>query len=123
MVAIQYLLNQRIGAGLTTDGVFGPLTAGAVRNFQARSGLAVDGEVGVQTWGRLIAEVQRGSSGPAVAAVQHNLRYTYGYSLAVDGIFGPVTERAVQTFQRSFGIGVDGIVGPVTWHTLIVNEG
>jgi peptidoglycan hydrolase-like protein with peptidoglycan-binding domain len=124
VVAIQYLLNQRIGAGLATDGVFGPLTLRAVRNFQARFHLLVDGKVGPQTWTHLIIQVQRGSRGPAVAAVQHNLRFAYGFStLAVDGIFGPITQGAVRSFQSRFRIGVDGIVGPITWNTLVVHEG
>jgi peptidoglycan hydrolase-like protein with peptidoglycan-binding domain len=123
VAAIQYLLNQQIGAGLATDGIFGPATATAVRNFQARFGLPVDGKVGNQTWPRLIVQVQRGNSGPAVSGVQHNLRFSYGFtSLAVDGIFGPMTQPAVQGFQARFHIGVDGIVGPVTWNTLVVNE-
>jgi peptidoglycan hydrolase-like protein with peptidoglycan-binding domain len=122
--AIQYLLNARIGAGLATDGVFGPLTAAAVRKFQSRFGLQVDGVVGPQTWTHLIVQVQQGSRGSAVAAVQHNLRFGYGFTnVAVDGIFGPITAGAVRSFQARFKIGVDGIVGPVTWNTLVLHEG
>jgi peptidoglycan hydrolase-like protein with peptidoglycan-binding domain len=121
--AIQYLLNEQIGAGLATDGIFGPLTDAAVKAFQTDVGLAADGIVGPLTWPALIIEVQSGSEGPAVAAVQHNLRFAYGHThLAVDGIFGPKTEAAVKEFQTKFKLVVDGIVGPVTWNTLIVNE-
>ena len=121
--AIQYLLNQQIGAGLATDGIFGPKTEAAVRAFQAKVGLVADGIVGPKTWPVLIIEVQRGSEGPAVSAVQHNLRFAYGHSdLAVDGVFGPKTEAAVKEFQTKFKLAVDGIVGPITWNTLIVNE-
>lgn len=123
VIDIQQLLNQRIGAGLVVDGIFGPRTEEAVQRFQARVGILVDGKVGNQTWPRLIIQVQRGSRGPAVAAVQHNLRFAYGFrSLAVDGIFGPITQAAVQSFQARFHIGVDGIVGPITWNTLVVHE-
>ncbi|HEY2507918.1 MAG TPA: peptidoglycan-binding protein [Streptosporangiaceae bacterium] len=122
--AIQSLLNQQIGAGLATDSIFGPLTAAAVRNFQSRRGLLVDGKVGNQTWPALIIQVQRGSTGSAVRAVQHSLRFSYGFTtLAVDGIFGPLTQAAVRSFQARFKIGVDGIVGPITWNTLVVHEG
>jgi peptidoglycan hydrolase-like protein with peptidoglycan-binding domain len=34
--------------------------------------------------------------------------------IAVDGIFGPQTENAVESFQSSHGLTVDGIVGPQT---------
>ena len=124
VVAIQDLLNQRIGAGLAVDGVFGSKTFAAVEAFQRRFHLLVDGKVGNQTWSALIVQVRQGNSGPAVSAVQHNLRFAYGFtSLAVDGIFGPATNAAVRSFQTRFKIGVDGIVGPVTWNTLVVHEG
>ncbi|UWE03483.1 peptidoglycan-binding protein [Laceyella sacchari] len=35
-----------------------------------------------------------------------------------DGIYGPVTKRAVQAFQKARGLAVDGIVGPQTWGAL-----
>jgi peptidoglycan hydrolase-like protein with peptidoglycan-binding domain len=38
--------------------------------------------------------------------------------LKVDGIFGPNTETAIETFQDTNKIDVDGIVGPATWAAL-----
>jgi peptidoglycan hydrolase-like protein with peptidoglycan-binding domain len=35
-------------------------------------------------------------------------------NVAVDGVFGPETESAVQQFQESRGLAADGIVGPLT---------
>jgi peptidoglycan hydrolase-like protein with peptidoglycan-binding domain len=43
------------GYGLVGDGVFGPATYGAVRQFQTDNGLQVDGVVGPQTWDALLA--------------------------------------------------------------------
>jgi peptidoglycan hydrolase-like protein with peptidoglycan-binding domain len=38
--------------------------------------------------------------------------------VAVDGVFGPGTFRAVKRFQRAHGMTADGIVGPATWVAL-----
>ncbi|MEU6273033.1 peptidoglycan-binding domain-containing protein [Streptomyces populi] len=46
----QCYLNQAIGAGLDEDGVFGPVTKAATREFQQCAGIVVDGLVGAQTW-------------------------------------------------------------------------
>jgi len=37
-----------------------------------------------------------------------------GYKIAVDGLNGPVTKSAVQSFQKTFGLVVDGIPGKLT---------
>lgn len=41
--------------GITQDGDFGPVTNGAVRAFQRKNGLTVDGVVGPKTWAALLA--------------------------------------------------------------------
>jgi murein DD-endopeptidase MepM/ murein hydrolase activator NlpD len=58
------------------------------------------------------ALLREGDTGAAVAAVQRRL------AIAADGIFGPVTERSVLTFQRDRGIGATGVVDARTWSAL-----
>lgn len=50
---LQLLLNAN-GANISSDGEFGLKTDAAVRNFQSKSKLTVDGEVGKNTWKKLI---------------------------------------------------------------------
>jgi peptidoglycan hydrolase-like protein with peptidoglycan-binding domain len=135
----QQELNGVIGAGLTTDGIFGPATDRATRDLQRARGITVDGIVGPQT--RAAAQGQtavptatsptaaapstgdlppptgllrQGDRGPYVAQWQQQLNAAIGAGLGVDGIFGPATDRATRTFQQARGLTVDGVVGPQT---------
>jgi hypothetical protein len=51
--SLQRLLNAKMGAGLKTDGDFGPATEAAVKKFQLSERLLPDGKVGPYTWGKL----------------------------------------------------------------------
>jgi len=119
---------RQLGYNISVDGIYGPQTAAAVRDFQRKYGLAVDGIAGPQTLSKLnqvlsgskqattsasTGLLRRGSQGAAVRDLQNKLRQL-GYNIAVDGIFGPQTEAAVKDFQKKYGLTVDGIVGPQT---------
>ena len=96
------------------DGDFGAGTESAVRKFQSKYSLSVDGIVGTGTWSKLqtlIKEIQN-------ALVRH------GYSTnGIDGIAGPATYEAVIAFQRANGLSVDGQMGPATRAKLLGNAG
>jgi peptidoglycan hydrolase-like protein with peptidoglycan-binding domain len=115
--AAQYLLDYH-GASIATDGQFGSNTFAATESYQSSHGLGVDGQIGPQTWGSLIVQVQQYASGDAVKAAQLELD-KYGYGLAVDGSFGPATDSATRAFQSAHGLQVDGQIGPMTWQTLV----
>lgn len=117
---VQYLVTAQ-GHPTGVDGVFGPLTKTAVEAFQSSRGLGADGIVGPQTWPQLIIQVQQGSNGNAVSAVQSQIhsRGDGANQVAVDGIFGPDTNAAVQAFQTLLGLPADGIVGQQTWNYLV----
>jgi hypothetical protein len=38
-----------------------------------------------------------------------------GWSIDVDGVYGPASEGICRQFQSEKGLGVDGLVGPATW--------
>jgi hypothetical protein len=52
--------------------------------------------------------VKRGDRGSAVRSIQRQL------GIPADGVFGPMTERAVKRFQRRHDLVPDGLVGPLT---------
>ena len=62
--------------------------------------------------------IEEGSTGPVVRWAQYRLVRLFLTDQQIDGIFGPVTKKAVEDFQREANITVDGIVGPVTWAKL-----
>lgn len=108
------------------DSVFGPLVESAVRTFQTRAKIAVDGIVGPQTWAALDSApsssdkplLKEGATGPAVLELQKALSAAGFDPGPHDSIFGPLVEAAVIAFQTDRGLLVDGIVGPQTWGAL-----
>jgi N-acetylmuramoyl-L-alanine amidase len=114
------------GHAVTLDGLFGEETVAAVRAFQERRGLRVDGICGRETWGVLIessytlgdrllyiaAPMLRGDD---VSELQRRLNALGFDAGREDGIFGPDTEGALTRFQRERGLEQpDGICGPAT---------
>ncbi|WP_432042590.1 glycoside hydrolase domain-containing protein [Streptomyces cadmiisoli] len=107
----------------TPDGIFGPDTTTAARNFQSGKGLTADGVVGPKTWTALLSRgttptVQSGSTGEAVTRLQRALTAALGRTVAIDGDFGSGTAQAVRDYQSSRGLANDGIAGPATWGAL-----
>ena len=126
---------------LTVDGVYGTGTANAVRAFQRKYGLTVDGVVGRDTWTELYDQfrsiqsdngtpnaypgtaLREGASGQNVRLVQFWLKiartvYPSLSNVTVDGRFGSATAAAVRRFQTYFGLTSDGVVGRTTWNKL-----
>jgi len=49
--------------------------------------------------------------------IQYLLR-SFGYTIAVDGVYGPQTTRVVKAWQKANGLEADGIAGIKTWDSL-----
>lgn len=61
--------------------------------------------------------LRQGMSGSDVAEVQTRLQ-SWGYPVTIDGVFGPMTTKAVIQFQTARGLKPDGVVGPITYNEL-----
>jgi len=111
---------------LDASDVYDEDVAEAVRAFQQRRGLIVDGVLGPHThvaldgahWklgDRMVSHIPGHMlQGDDVAELQERL-LSLGFSPdRVDGVFGTNTEQAVRRFQGGVGLAVDGSVGPET---------
>lgn len=93
---LQAYMNEQWNCGLATDGKFGPKTSAECSKHNLYKGIK--------------AEIM-------VRWLQNRLK-ELGYSLAVDGHFGPDTKKKVEAFQKSRHLGIDGIVGKATYKAL-----
>jgi hypothetical protein len=85
----------------------------AAMTLVAGAAVAADGPGGTTAAaGTGGAVLKTGAGGGTVVALQRAL------GVSADGVFGPVTRRAVRRFQRSHGLTVDGIAGPATLRAL-----
>ncbi len=107
------------------DGFFGRHTELAVRSFQQRRGLLVDGVIGANTWRELVeAGYALGDRllylreppfrGDDVLALQVKLNLLGFNAGAERGVLDEEAEHAVLDFQRNAGLPLDGIVGEST---------
>jgi peptidoglycan hydrolase-like protein with peptidoglycan-binding domain len=131
-----------LGFAVKVDGIFGPDTVGAVGELQSLFGYDVDQAAGPATQSLIAQQKQAhfdvrehasvktaidtlgnktalkrvlkaGSEGVDVRFLQRRLN-VLGFAIAVDGKFGPATDKAVRALQTAFGYDVDGSVGEAT---------
>lgn len=116
---------------LTTDpdGNYGLDTSAAVKQFQSRNDLVVDGYLGPSTRIALNGSsavpngMSLGEQGDSVQRVQQLLnKYGYLSSANITGYYGEVTENAVKKFQSNNGLSSDGSVGMQTMAKLTGNN-
>lgn len=134
---LQKFLNWYGDYKLTEDGIFFEGTLAAVKDFQKKMGLTVDGKFGSNslakakectkevappqptkkpysgTFPKLPARryFKRGDKGTQVKYLQQFLNWYGNYGLVVDGVIGSKTIVAVEEFQKSEKLDVDGLFG------------
>ncbi len=117
----------------TADGICGADDAAAIRAFQRKNGLDVDGVAGYATQSLLYSgtairddglmagavqetytTLKKGMSGAAVMQLQQRLIQLGYMSGAADGVYGTDTAEAVYYFQKNNGLVRDGVAGEKT---------
>ena len=128
--ALQQLLNI-LGYGLATDGIFGSGTNSAVRSFQSKQKLVVDGYVGSATWAALGKACGSGSTAGSTSGSTGNTSSSTGSSSSNAGSSNISTSgrptvgygdsgsnvKALQQLLNKYGYGLaeDGIFGSGTY--------
>ena len=115
----------------TVDGVWGTDSEAALQQFQGTHGLQVTGQLNQATAvmlnldpADLLASSQPEASAPPaqgrplteieIRNLQGRLRALGYYRGAIDGVWGPGMQDALQRFQQSTGIQVSGRLNPQT---------
>lgn len=137
---IQIRLNQLGFSCGTADGSFGSRTVYAVKSFQRKNFLAIDGIAGSTTLARLFAavepsapaparpdpavpaepaadelpELKPGSAGEAVLSLETRLVALGYHYAAADSTYDALTASSVKAFQKRSGLAITGVADQVT---------
>ncbi len=138
--AVTRLQNRLIELGYlsgTADSVFAGATEMAVRAFQRRSSLWVDGKAGPDTLTAIYQQnarsaatlaastgitLKEGAVGSDVRCMQNRLRDLGYLTSSADGTYGAMTTDAVMRFQSANSLQVDGTAGSATLNALYASS-
>lgn len=100
-----------LGYGLEVDGVFGSATDKAVRDFQSKNGLTVDGVVGANTWAKLVEKTGGSSTSTRDAKVNKVISFAKAqlgenYVLGAEGPSSWDCSGLTQTAYKQVGITI-----------------
>ena len=107
-------------------------TVEAVKAFQRRAGLAVNGNATEAVQRKLFSRyapeapgyitLQRGDENDRVEALQRRLKELGYYTGSISGYYGSTTEKAVKLFQRKVDLSVTGVATVRTQQLLFRND-
>ena len=130
MSKIQKWLNNYCAAGLTVDGLYGPLTKRAMikalqhyMNIEKGKSLSEDGIYGplTSTAANCLLVSSKVNSRGNLAYIAQAMLYGKKYNPnGFDGEFGPGATAATKLFQSKNGLIVDGEAGPKTFAKLVL---
>jgi peptidoglycan hydrolase-like protein with peptidoglycan-binding domain len=115
------------GAKVDVDGDFGPRLQAAVKAFQKKVGLSVDGVAGPATWEALSApakpaepfQVGAGSKGPQVTALKEAMKNAGFYTGVNNAEMGPDGLAALRKAKAALKLGGDPeVAGQLTLDTI-----
>ncbi len=118
------------------DGLNGTYTKLAIKEFQRRSGLKIDGILGPNTksalangeeayiniGGQETVDISNLEITDETKDLQNKLKDLNIYTGDIDGIFGYQTILSLKEFQRKAGLSIDGVYGPKTKASLDKGE-
>lgn len=120
--ALQCMLKDKGVYRGKVNGAWGGATITAMQAWQRRVGHAASGTWSRIDWATLTSAGQRpsvkfGSGEDAVRRVQRTLNALNSAGLAVDGVFGRATGKALRAYQSARGLRVSGVTSTPTWRS------
>ncbi|MGE6299615.1 C40 family peptidase, partial [Guptibacillus hwajinpoensis] len=107
-IASSTLVAAMVFSPVLSEGAFAKVDSNDVKQSDSASSSSIN--------------VMSGDRGEAVTALQTELESLGYYSYNLDGIYGQITEDAVEEFQEDEGLTVDGIAGPEVMGALSSSE-
>ena len=107
---------------------YGGGTKFAIKLFQRKHSLQIDGLIGANTQAVLYSDdampytVKMGDKGNDVKEIQERLKELKYFSGSATGDFGEKTESAVKSFQKRNGLSTDGNIGENTLEVLFSED-
>jgi peptidoglycan hydrolase-like protein with peptidoglycan-binding domain len=124
--AVQCLLKQQGFWDGGLKGWYGARLRAAIARWQTARGFEPSTTWSRPHWVAALSHGPRriikfGSAGPAVRRLQRALNAD-GASLAINGVFGPATDKALKAWQTSMGLNPTGVAADATWWRLNVGR-